>query len=111
MGLHQLGQSVLGQSIWHSQKQGGFVITRRDSRDSAAQENDPSYESFSHIEGFPREKIGGHMVNVRVVVEDSENDLRNRIKVTWPQVIRAGLRDLAKKKRGTRVHDRTKKSK
>lgn len=51
------------------------------------------------------------MVNVRVVVEDSENDLRNRIKVTWPQVIRAGLRDLAKKKRGTRVHDRTKKSK
>jgi len=50
------------------------------------------------------------MVNVRTVVEDRDNDLRKHLKATWPQVIQAGLKTLAKK-RGTNVRNRAKNSK
>lgn len=37
------------------------------------------------------------MINVRIVVEDKDNELRKRLKVSWPQVAKAGLKALSKK--------------
>ena len=39
------------------------------------------------------------MINVRIVVEDKDNELRKKLGVSWPQVAQAGLMALSKIKK------------
>jgi len=44
-----------------------------------------------------KSKSGDAMINVRTVVEDKDNNLRKRLRATWPGVIQAGLKALNRK--------------